>query len=334
MQRAGEMRGGLSRIRCLAARGPNTDVEIDITVTDNVSSEKWRYKLTLTQKGGGFKDTRIKVRSETVWKGDEKILVRPNKMDEQDDTLLEFTYLEQPTANRNFIEFVDFIRDIEYLHVVPQLVRDSGLVRPSNYSDDPFGRTLIENIQKKNQKTRISFLKRINNALSTILPQFENLNIEKDDSGIPHLVVRYKHWRDKGAKQNEAQFSDGTLRFIGLFWSLQDGTKPILLEEPELSLHVGVITHLPEIIAKMQKKDKGDKRQVILSTHSAEMLSSDTIGWDEVIVLTTKSEATEAHVASSIKDLDILRTSGINIAEAVLPSTEPENLEELMGKIK
>ena len=34
-----------------------------------------------------------------------------------------------------------------------------------------------------------------------------------------------------------ADFSDGTLRLIGLLWALLDGTGPLLLEKPELSLH-------------------------------------------------------------------------------------------------
>lgn len=334
LQKAGEVRGGLSKIRCLAARGRYTDVEIDITIGESESEETWRYLLSLNQKGGGIRDTRLEVRKEQVWKDGKEILSRPNDADKEDASLLEFTYLEQPTANRTFVEFVEFIREIEYLHVVPQLVRDAGLFRAAGIAEDPFGRSLIENIQKKNKTTRDSFLKRINEALSTILPQFKELSIQKDANGIPHLEVRYKHWRDKGAKQNESQFSDGTLRFIGLFWALQDGNKPILLEEPELSLHAGVISYLPEIIARLQRKAGGVKRQVILSTHSAELLSSETIGWDEVIVLDSRGESTELHVASGMESLAVLREAGMRIDEAVMPATRPDHLASLVDKLK
>lgn len=334
LQRAGEIRGGLSRIRCLAARAPRTDVEIEITLSATPGETAWRYRLALTQKGGGIKDTRLKVREEKVWQGSNMVLSRPNEHDSADESLLEFTYLEQPTANRPFLDLVDFLREIEYLHVVPQLVRDSGIYRPPEFSDDPFGRNLIENIQKKNQRTRDSFLKRINQALSTILPQFEGLTIEKDENGTPHLVVRYKHWRDRGARQDERQFSDGTLRFIGLFWALQDGSRPILLEEPELSLHSGVISWLPEIIAHLQRREKGTRRQVILSTHSSELLSADSIGWDEVIVLDTRGEATGAKVASGREDLSVLKEAGFSIAEAVLPATRPDKLDDLPHRIR
>ena len=38
-----------------------------------------------------------------------------------------------------------------------------------------------------------------------------------------------------GARQNESDFSDGTLRLIGLLWALEEEGKnagPVLLEEP------------------------------------------------------------------------------------------------------
>ncbi|GHU70308.1 hypothetical protein FACS189413_10490 [Bacteroidia bacterium] len=82
-----------------------------------------------------------------------------------------------------------------------------------------------------------------------------------------------KQWRGQGIKYQERDFSDGTLRLIGLLWALQDGTKPILLEEPELSLHSSIIRQLPDIIYQLQKK-KTVKRQVILTTHSFEILEN------------------------------------------------------------
>jgi len=41
--------------------------------------------------------------------------------------------------------------------------------------------------------------------------------------------------------------SDGTIRLIGLFWSLLEGDAPLLLEEPELSLHSEIVKRLPAL---------------------------------------------------------------------------------------
>jgi hypothetical protein len=55
-----------------------------------------------------------------------------------------------------------------------------------------------------------------------------------EENGRPHLEAIYDHWRPGAGKQKEDQFSDGTLRLIGLLWSLQEGDSLLLLEEPEL----------------------------------------------------------------------------------------------------
>lgn len=327
-------RGGLSKIRCLAARAPNTDVEIEIAIADDSDREVFRYELAITQRGRGARGASAPIiRKEAVYVDGQRKLLRPDRDDDEDPTLLEYTHLEQPTANREFRELAEFLQGVEYLHVVPQLIRDADTYHSSSGKEDFFGKELIEKIQKKNSKTRESFLKKINSALSNILPQFEDLKLEKDEMGRPHLVVRYKHWRDRGARQNETQFSDGTLRFIGLFWALLDGNKPILLEEPELSLHAGVVSWLPEVISKMQKKDKNKKRQVILSTHSTELLSSETIGIDEVLVLTPGKESTEVDPASNIMEIKTMMESGFRVSDAVIPKTRPSQIDQIARSI-
>jgi hypothetical protein len=46
--------------------------------------------------------------------------------------------------------------------------------------------------------------------------------------GTPHLRGKYEHWRPRGAWQTEGQFSDGTLRLLGLLWAVLDRTGPLL----------------------------------------------------------------------------------------------------------
>jgi predicted ATPase len=63
----------------------------------------------------------------------------------------------------------------------------------------------------------------------------------RDETGQPHLKALYEHHRPKAGWQGEEQFSDGTLRLIGLLWSLLEGDSLLLLEEPELSLNQAVL---------------------------------------------------------------------------------------------
>ena len=59
------------------------------------------------------------------------------------------------------------------------------------------------------------------------MPQLINLSDAKDDAGAPHLDAIYARWRPNVGKQCEDQFSDGTLRLIGLFRTLLEGDSPL-----------------------------------------------------------------------------------------------------------
>jgi hypothetical protein len=73
------------------------------------------------------------------------------------------------------------------------------------------------------------------------VPQLEQLEFTRDAvTGRPHLQALYSHWRPNAGLQREDQFSDGTLRLLGLLWALLEGDSLLLLEEPELSLNAGI----------------------------------------------------------------------------------------------
>ncbi len=79
------------------------------------------------------------------------------------------------------------------------------------------------------------------------IPRFDSLTLQQDAGGRWHLEARFSHWRQSAARQYERSFSDGTLRLIGLLWSLAEGGGPLLLEEPELALHDALVRHLPAL---------------------------------------------------------------------------------------
>lgn len=214
-----------------------------------------------------------------------------------------------------------------YLHLVPQLLRHSRAFSGPEIPGDPFGRGFLNKVAKTSEKTRRSRLKKIEQALKVAVPQLEQLKDVKDEAGIPHLEAIYKHWRLQGAKQREDQFSDGTLRLIGLFWSLLEGDSMLLLEEPELSLNTAIVSRLPAIIHKLQRNKK---RQVVITTHSAELLSDPSIGGEAVLLLKPSAEGTKGVLASSVDDIRLLLESGMNAGDAILPHTTPKEVEQLV----
>jgi ABC-type taurine transport system ATPase subunit len=140
------------------------------------------------------------------------------------------------------------------------------------------------------------------------------------------LRGKYEHWRARGAWQTEGQFSDGTLRLMGILWAVMDGQGPLLLEEPELSLHPGVVRVLPQMLARAQRRTG---RQVFLSTHSPDLLNDEGIGLDEVLLLIPGREGTEVRTAGSQQDICALLAGGLPLADAIIPMTAPGQAAQL-----
>ncbi len=325
LQYAVEQRGGVSKIRCLAAR-KNTNVEIEVEFSDDKIAP-WRYRLVFKHAGGGIVKSQAIIVEEEVWQGENRVLFR--NIEKEDDETLKFTHLEQPTANSKFRDIYYFLRDVQYLHIVPQLVRDAESYMLSANKEDFYGRNLLDRMNITNKRTRDSYLKRISDVLKIAVPQLKELTFVKDDNGVPHLQAVYIHWRAKGAFQQEKQFSDGTLRLIGFIWALLDGQETILMEEPELYLHTAIVKQLPEFISKSQKK-KNRIRQVILTTHSYDLISGDGINSAEVVVLTPSNEGTHAETANKIEKIKNYLEAGFNMADSVIPEVAPERIERLL----
>jgi len=316
-------RGGLSKVRCLSAR-KDPDVELEISLSEDGDEVSWRYRIVLTQQAGGLRLPIVKY--EQAWRGTELVLDRPDKDDRGDRVRLTQTHLEQISANAKFREIAKLLESVRYLHLVPQLLRRAeGQGSPI---DDPFGRGFLEAVARTPEKTRKARLRKIETALKHAVPQMKDLTDTKDEAGVPHLEVLYEHWRPKAGRQREDQFSDGTLRLIGLFWSLLDGDSPLLLEEPELSLNSAIVRRLPSLFARLQKQQKGRSGQVFITTHSWELLSDLGIGAEEVILLTPSSEGTRAQVSSERTEVRAMLENGLSIADAALPFTAPATLEQ------
>jgi predicted ATPase len=210
--------------------------------------------------------------------------------------------------------------------LVPQLLRHPEAFSGPGIPGDPYGRSFLEKVARTSDGTRKARLKKIQGALRVAVPQLKELTDVKDEAGIPHLEAVYEHWRPRGAKQREDQFSDGTLRLIGLLWSLLEGDSMLLLEEPELSLNSGIIRKLPALMYRIQKQRR---RQIVISTHSSDLLSDAGIGGEEVLLLTPDEEGTRVELASSVQEIKDLLEGGLTIADAALPRTVPKSIHQL-----
>ncbi len=319
-QEAVRKRGEVTQLRALAARR-YSDIVVRVQIGDEDNPAEWQYELRFAQD----RQRRQFIRRERVVHNNEELLLRPNDLDEEDPVLLSQTYLEQVNANRNFRIVADFFASIRYLHIVPQLIREPD--RSVGKTNDPYGGDFLEQLARTNERTTKSRLRRIQDALRVAVPQLQELQLWRDPRGTPHLRGKYEHWRPQGAWQDEHLFSDGTLRLFGLLWATLDGNGPLLLEEPELSLHPEVIRYLPQMFARIQRGRQG--RQILLSTHSADLLGDEGIGLNEALLLQPENEGTRVSLASEFEQIKQLLRAGFTLAETIIPRTKPENAREL-----
>src|SRR5579884_3467207 len=278
-------RGGVSEIRCLAAKAnPNIGIEVEI---GGDAEEPWRYRLVFGQDPVRHL---LQVKEEVVHRGDREVLRRPDEDDLRDPERLRQTHLEQVTANREFRPIAEFFRSIRYYHIVPQLVRESE--RWESPEVDPYGGDFIERVLEVPLRTRMARLRRIQKALTVAVPQLSELVAERDSRGIAHLRGRYQHWRPHGKWQTESQFSDGTLRLLGLL-------------------------------------QEANPRQLLVSTHSADLLQDEDIAPEEVLLFTPSERGTEVQSGASIERVRQLLEAGVPMPEVVLAETQPENAIQL-----
>ena len=319
-----EARGGLSRARCLFSRN-NHKGELAIMVDLRDGEDEWRYELAIKGEKGGH--NRPIVVREIVTRNGRELLSRPDTNDDRDPDQLTQTHLEQISANQEFRPIAEYFAKANYFHLVPQMIR---YPQAGGASPRAFGSSMIADMNATPVRTRQAWFRRIEKALQSAVPGFETLRLEVDKAGQPHLIAGYRNWRRNPSEQNETDFSDGTLRLIGLLWSIISSPANggvLLLEEPELSLNAAVVQKLASLLAMAQR---GTSMQVILSTHSPELLDDEGIRPGEVLVLQVTSDATVANQLSEIAEVEAQISADLPLSEVVAELINPGDLTGLI----
>ncbi|HEY4396023.1 MAG TPA: AAA family ATPase [Polyangia bacterium] len=120
-----ETRGSVSLVRSLYARRyPNVVVAVDL----DIDGESWGYRLEFTQDN----QKRPVVSKEVIRRGTTVLLERPGTADMANSDQLLQTHLEQVNVNKEFRVLQEALARTQYLHIVPQIVRD-----PNRYQGGP-----------------------------------------------------------------------------------------------------------------------------------------------------------------------------------------------------
>ena len=168
LQKAVSDRGGLKKIRCLAAR-QNPNVELHVELKEDLDDETtWQYSLSFFGDKANSKKQRVRIVYEKVFNNGKLVLQRPTKDDQEDTERMTSTFLEQVNANKEFREIADYFEGVLYLHLVPQLLKFGNQLATQRMDSDPFGQGFLDMVADTTVRTRDSRLKRINTILKTV----------------------------------------------------------------------------------------------------------------------------------------------------------------------
>lgn len=320
-----DRRGGLGKARSLFARTHQRGrLIVDVRLTDG--EDTWRYRLSIRGEARG--KNRPFVDEELVEHNGKTLLSRPDVADSADPERLTQTHLEQIAANQSFRPIAEYFAKVRYFHLVPQVIRDPSR---AGQPGDPYGGDFIAQMNSVQVKTRTAWLKRMQDALRHAVPEFESLEIEVDSAGRPHLIAGYRNWRATPAHHTESEFSDGTLRLIGLLWTIVSAPSNggiLLLEEPELSLNSAIVRTLPTVLARAQRDRE---LQVVLSTHAPEILDDEDVHADEILVLRVTGDGTSGALLSEIPDVADELQAELPASEIVQGLIAPADLGGLIA---
>ena len=317
LQAAVQKRGGLDAIRWMGA-GRDQEVALGAEVSASAEDGRiWTYELGIRQGKDG-----PQVSYEGVLDFSGKLSVNRKALDKcEGSRALAQTHLERAGSSKDFSEVRALLAKVQYQHLVPQLLRQTGEAQGKVPEGDPHGQGLLARMAETPAKVRDDLLDSINKLLRVVVPGLEGIALEADKAtGRPHLRANYTSECGNGATMREDQMSDGTLCLIGLSWSMLESDGLLLLEEPERNLHEGVVRYFPGMLLGAERRNQ---RQFFISTHSAALLSDAGISPESVILLRPGPRGTEALLASDHEFLCDLLLPDDSVGKLAIPLTQP-----------
>jgi predicted ATPase len=230
----------------------------------------------------------------------------------------------------------ELLGDIAVFSLEPRIIQemqdpDAGLSLKSDGS----------NLSSVLQNMREPALRRLCQLLGSVVPGVSEVTPLKHGK---KLTLRFKQtWSGDSDQQEESSheafaMSDGTMRVLGILTAFLQNERPkvIALEEPESTIH-------PEALAALLDLIRGfaDKSQIIVTTHSPDLLESKWIEPENIRVASWSKGVTQilplgqASAASLKQHLmgagEMMRTEGLRPAE-LFENLNPEQ-GELFSKL-
>ena len=201
---------------------------------------------------------------------------------------------------------------IRYIHPNPKKM----LERADRYDPD-HGTGFFQHAGRFSDQQLDAVVDRIRPIMASVVPEIPNLSYQR--MGLGTELVFYSDTPVRGATgvYSHEQFSEGTLRLLGLLFDLATlprDTSVVLIEEPETFLQASVVRSLPSLLAEVAvDRDV----QMVISTHSPELIDSELVLPSQVLMLRSENGETTGQLLSESNDPRIKA-----VVSAGLPKSE------------
>ena len=191
----------------------------------------------------------------------------------------------------------NMLSGIRYIHPNPKKM----LERSDRYDPD-HGTGFFQYAGRFSDQQLDAVVDRIRPIMASVVPEVPNLSYQR--MGLGTEVVFYSDTPVRGANSvySHEQFSEGTLRLLGLLFDLAmlpRDTSVVLIEEPETFLQASVVRSLPSLLAEVaMNRDV----QMVISTHSPELIDSELVLPSQVLVLRSENGETTGELLSQSND--------------------------------
>lgn len=186
---------------------------------------------------------------------------------------------------------------IRYIHPNPKKMLERG-----RYDEHATGFT--QRVASLPDAVLEPAIARIRPILASIVPEVPNLTYERRGTGkdLDFYSDSYTGESNTSTVFSQYQFSEGTLRILGILFELAvlpEGASLVLIEEPELFMQPSVVRSLPDFFAAVA----ADKDvQMIITTHSPELIDNELIRPDQVLMLEPTDTGTKGTLLSESQD--------------------------------
>ena len=186
---------------------------------------------------------------------------------------------------------------IRYIHPNPKKM----LERSDRYDPD-HGTGFFQHAGRFSDQQLDAVVDRIRPIMASVVPEVPNLSYQR--MGLGTEVVFYSDTPVRGASgvYSHEQFSEGTLRLLGMLFDLATlprDTSVVLIEEPETFLQASVVRSLPSLLAEVaMNRDV----QMVISTHSPELIDSELVLPSQVLMLRSENGETTGELLSQSND--------------------------------